>query len=1493
MRQELLKGRETFHLEIPADENNLSDVRDFISDICVRAGFSKRETNNTKLAMDEACTNIIKHAYGTNPGEVRIDVQAEPGKVEINIFDRGKPFEWSKVKDPDLQRYVEIGKKGGLGIFLMNRLMDDLDYHTGGSGNHLYMVKMADVTGRRVMPLFESIKPTWTATLRFKFALRATLGLLGLVLVLGVTQFLNQSREIDSQCRQAWFSMSNLAKTLESKSENALVLDDLYHPEYRKVSDFILGEMAEQKAVKYIRIVNNERVIVCSNDLDEFLKNYQVPAVMENLSARGKWRSVRDDVHGPVEEFHYPVQLMQEDSGKTAVLGRVVLGVSKSILEGNIADGRFRTILILLGVFVVGVALIYFLISVFVKPIQALTDGVRAIGEGSLEDGIQIDGPEEIGAIARAFNEITMKFRDAQKSVVEQERMQKEMQVAQEIQHSLLPSKVPQVSGYDIASLYRAAKEVGGDYYDFVNVDEDSLGVVVADVSGKGVPGSLVMTMIRTALRMEARGSLSAADVMSRMNDFVTEDMKKGMFVTIFYVILDSKNRIISYASAGHNPMILFRAETDETFFLNPRGFPVGISLPDDSLFRRSIDVEKIKLKKDDMLVIYTDGVTEAMNSAREQYGEDRLIRLIKQFGQLKPDQFIERLNEDIRDFTGDYPQNDDITVVAIKEKLMADDVLFGIRKKLLDMVDIEGLSVAEACQRMKVSPSTYYRYRRRLAEMGERGLQNKLLRREHEIKRVSIEQRKRLLSIIKQNPRYGAKRIGDIFNQELEEKDRLRSALIYDELKRMRLNTYEKRLEYLRRNRFIDEDQYQQMLLSPASGKRTGGEDLFSTGEDAAFTGKPALRDGGAEEIPLPETGEGAPGEIPVAGTGKRDKDFRLPPIREEPAARRISVPRSPDSHPLSLSRFDINDSGEGEDESIESQLSRVLGEESEAGRSIKIKLDEQAGGAVVLKIIGHLDSSSAGELETVLESIYEYGTRKIIVDLREVSYISSGGWGIFTGRVKILREGEGDVVLAGMSPEVFDIYELLGFEDIIMHFQRVEEAVKFISLPFEERQASLEKASRARAKDKVIEYSLSSEVPAGEEGDEKQSAWVPLNIEAGTVGKEGEITVLNLEGVIDTVSCMNLRTVMDDLVDKGSVKLLVDMSRVEYVSSAGWGVFASSIDEVRERGGDLKIFGMDPEVDSIFHLLGFDVIMRSFSIMSEAIEDFQRPSVLQGDIQSAPPPVEVEAAVPPEPVAPAGHEGSGKLLDMRLEVSSAESSGKESIVIYVRGAVDAATTEEFENYLRESRRKKPRYLVIDLEQVVYISSSGWGVLIKNMQEFSAGEGKIALSGMSPVIFKIFRDLGFEPLIPHYLTVQKALQELAAPPPEMETGAKAEGSGREKIDLPAGGALKDKSRAGIRKEKRAPTRGGKRGADKAPSGITGRPGDPEVEKIGVVPLEATPPEKTDDLMVAVDLNQLSGSKEKKDQMIRDMGWASYGEKLVRRNREKKKNGKK
>ncbi len=1375
MKKAILKDRETFHFEIPADENNLGEVRDFISGVCAKAGFSNRETSNTKLAVDEACTNIIKHAYKERGGDIRIDVQAEPGNIEINIFDRGEAFDWSTIEDPNLQEYVEIGKKGGLGIFLMNRLMDELNYSSSSAGNRLFMTKSMAGARAKARPFMLPLKPRWTATLRFKFGFRATIGILALVFILWGVLFTRQTSNLEAELARVWNEKRGIAENFAEKSVEALVRDEQFSVEQTTLSSFARSLTDRFQEIRYAKVVNDQGLIVASTDLDEILSQYESTDVPLLVPAPGLWRRIYGSRGEAIQEYHLNVRYRLAETDQEVVLGKVMIGFIEEMTVADIPDPRPVTSLILVGVFIAGVLLIYLLVSIFVKPIQALTDGVRAIGEGALQGEIRIDGPEEIGEIARAFNEITHKFRVAQESVVEQERFQKEMQVAQEIQHSLLPRNVPDISGYDIGSLYRAAREVGGDYYDFVHVDEETVGVVVADVSGKGVPGSLVMTMIRTALRMEARGNHSAAEVMTRMNAFVTEDMKKGMFVTIFYVILDSKNRIISYSSAGHNPMILYRAESDETFFLNPRGFPVGISLPDDSLFSRSIDVEKIKLKKDDMLVIYTDGVTEAMNESREQYGEERLLDLIKRHGMIAPEEFIERLNDDIKEFTGGYPQNDDITVVAIKEKLMADEVLFGIRKKLLDLVEVGGYTVAEACKKMKVSPSTYYRYKKRLHELGERGLKNKELREEHDIRRVNLEQRKQILNILVRDPRFGAKRISNEFNRERHKKDQLSSSLVYDELKRMRLNTYEKRLEYLRRNKLITEEEFQVMSTSPASHRP-----VKAAPEMEPITGEESV----PLEVPVPETVE---------------------------IAAEVSQPE------------------------MESAL-------------LDITSEELSEGVISLSVSGHLDSSSTSELEHYMESVYEYGCRKLIVDLENVSYISSGGWGIFTGRVKLLRSGEGDVVLVGMSSEVYDIYELLGFQDILMHFQTVEEGLSFLSLPAEVRKQRFDELLSRRAAEAEPEMPEEFDRELVEAADGVlESPWAALGIEAGTVGVEGEVTVLKLDGVVDTVSCVQFRSVLNELIDTGKAKLVIDMSNVEYVSSSGWGVFSSRIKETREAGGDIKIFGMDREVDNIFHLLGFDVIMRSFSILSEAIDDFQTPVLVVSTGEG-----EVEGVIE-EPVPVRGRRLMDAASILNFDISKPASG---VVALHVGGAIDASTTEELENHLGRCVSEKPERLIVDMSEVIYISSSGWGLIVKYMQKLAETKGKLVLSGLSSPIFKIFRDLGFEPIIPYYVSIDTAIQRIDAA--SQEKGLE---EARARSDIQASVDVES---------------------------------EPETEslKIEQVNLKDMPPEEQEEenetKIVKIDFSKKKDIREDKDEKIKKMGWAEYGKKLSKRNRDSK-----
>ena len=305
------------------------------------------------------------------------------------------------------------------------------------------------------------------------------------------------------------------------------------------------------------------------------------------------------------------------------------------------------------------------------------------------------------------------------------------------------------------------------------------------------------MTMIRTALRLEARGNKNPGDVLARVNDFVVDDMKKGMFVTMFYIILDSRNRTIHYASAGHNPMILYRTSTKQTYYLNPRGFPVGIALPDRKLFGQSIQTDSIKLLEDDVLISYTDGITEAMNGSRDLFSEERFLESIRKFAHHDAKAFVESMRQEITSFTQGAPQNDDITFVAIKDNMASGDILFNLRKTLIEDVKA-GMSVKDACAKARISTSTYYKYKKKYDELGEEGLKNKEGTSDIEARHLSIEQKAKIFDIIRENPDLGPKMISNTLNTEKYGFTLLSEKRIYDELIRMRLNTQEKRQAFV-----------------------------------------------------------------------------------------------------------------------------------------------------------------------------------------------------------------------------------------------------------------------------------------------------------------------------------------------------------------------------------------------------------------------------------------------------------------------------------------------------------------------------------------------------------------------------------------------------------------------------------------------------------------------------------------------------------------------
>ncbi|HEY6438128.1 MAG TPA: GAF domain-containing SpoIIE family protein phosphatase [Ignavibacteriaceae bacterium] len=238
----------------------------------------------------------------------------------------------------------------------------------------------------------------------------------------------------------------------------------------------------------------------------------------------------------------------------------------------------------------------------------------------------------------------------------EKDRMLREMNEAKAVQLSLFPNWIPEIKGFEINGLCLPCQEVGGDWFDYIPLSNGRFGFVLADVSGKGIAAALLMTSTRSLLRMFAEQDLSPGEVLIKVNRILIADFPKTRFVTMIYAILDPNKKTIAFANAGHlSPLIINPNETK--YFESDSGLPLG-------LMDNDYKVNKIELIEGSRIVLYSDGVTEAMNSNDEEYGSERMLNLM-----MKKNSSIQSLLEDVRSFASGQPASDDITILMIGVK--------------------------------------------------------------------------------------------------------------------------------------------------------------------------------------------------------------------------------------------------------------------------------------------------------------------------------------------------------------------------------------------------------------------------------------------------------------------------------------------------------------------------------------------------------------------------------------------------------------------------------------------------------------------------------------------------------------------------------------------------------------------------------------------------------------------------------------------------------
>lgn len=249
--------------------------------------------------------------------------------------------------------------------------------------------------------------------------------------------------------------------------------------------------------------------------------------------------------------------------------------------------------------------------------------------------------------------------------ISERERLKKELEIASKVQLSLLPKEQPEVNGYDIAGLSIPAVEAGGDYFDFVKLEGKKIGIAIGDVSGKGVGAAIYMTLTKGILQAHAEENVSPKSVLGKVNRLLYKTIEKNSFVSMFYAVLDFASHTMTYSRAGHNPGILCSNTEGKTKLLMSKGIALG--LEEGNIFSANLLEETISIEKNDLVVLYTDGFTEAMNENREFYGEERLVDFIKKNQSHSSKELINLILKDVTRFADNMPQHDDMTIVIIK----------------------------------------------------------------------------------------------------------------------------------------------------------------------------------------------------------------------------------------------------------------------------------------------------------------------------------------------------------------------------------------------------------------------------------------------------------------------------------------------------------------------------------------------------------------------------------------------------------------------------------------------------------------------------------------------------------------------------------------------------------------------------------------------------------------------------------------------------------
>jgi sigma-B regulation protein RsbU (phosphoserine phosphatase) len=369
----------------------------------------------------------------------------------------------------------------------------------------------------------------------------------------------------------------------------------------------------------------------------------------------------------------------------TGRTGDVFLSIGMSIGEiyarlqpsqvGQASMGQ--TVIIVLVLVAVMFLIIQFVALVFglalarsiTGSVHELFVGTVHVQQGDFSHRIEVKARDQLGELANSFNTMTGRLSSLLAEMAEKKRLEEELRIARDIQMSLLPQGAVRVPGLQMTAHCSPAREVGGDYYDFLPIDDQRIGILIADVSGKGTSAALYMAELKGLMLSLSQIHTSPRELMLAANRIIADNLDSRSFITMTYVVVDVGRRVMTYARAGHTPLIHLtgRGLARRARILTPDGMVLGLKLDRGEKFAAALEEVSVPLDPGDLVTLFTDGLSEAMNASDEMFGENRLSTLIEEHAELPFDELRERILREVRDFSGEAGPHDDMTLILVR----------------------------------------------------------------------------------------------------------------------------------------------------------------------------------------------------------------------------------------------------------------------------------------------------------------------------------------------------------------------------------------------------------------------------------------------------------------------------------------------------------------------------------------------------------------------------------------------------------------------------------------------------------------------------------------------------------------------------------------------------------------------------------------------------------------------------------------------------------